>query len=351
MPGSAPRAVPGSAVRDHGFHPVAVAEVVRETEEAISLVLAIPAELREAFRYEAGQFCTFRSCIDGQQHARCYSMSSSPVVDDDFRVTVKRVLGGVVSNWMIDTLAPGDMIDMTCPAGVFRLDETDRDIVAFAGGSGITPVFSIVKTALATTTRRIRLLYANRDVDAVIFASELGELVERFGDRLDVVHHFDVDDGFVDAVSVEPFIDAAPEGEFYICGPAPFMEIIENVLVAHDVSATSVHIERFSPPDPVEESMSPDEQPGVTVTIELGGRSGEAEYRPGTTVLQTARQLGMSPPFSCESGSCATCMARLLSGTVKMHVNNALTEDEVAEGWILTCQSIPTSPSVHVVYE
>jgi len=343
--------MPEPVVRDHGFHPVTVAEIVRETEEAVSLVLEIPAELRDAFRYEAGQFCTFRAWIDGQQQARCYSMSSSPVVDDDFRVTVKRVPAGVFSNWMIDALAPGDMIDVTCPAGVFLLDETDRDIVAFAGGSGITPVFSIVKTALATTTRRIRLLYANRDVDAVIFASELGELAERFGDRLEVVHHLDVDDGFVDEVSVRPLVDAAPAGEFYICGPAPFMEIVENVLVAHDVSAASIHIERFSPPEPVEESVSPDEQPRITVTIELGGRSGEAEYRPGTTVLQTARQLGMSPPFSCESGSCATCMARLLSGTVKMHVNNALTDDEVAEGWILTCQSIPTSPSVHVAYE
>ena len=328
-----------------------IAGIVQETAEAISLVLDIPAELREAFRYEAGQFCTFRASIDGQQQARCYSMSSAPGVDADLQVTVKRVPGGIVSNWMIDTLAPGATIDVTCPAGVFLLTETDRDVVAFAGGSGITPVFSIVKTALSTTSRRVRLLYANRDTDAVIFAAELAQLAEQFGDRLYVAHHFDVDDGFVDEARARSFFDESRQGEFYICGPAPFMDIVETALLAGGASAESIHIERFSPLEPIEETGSSDDQPTVAVTIEIGGRSGEAEYRAGTTVLQTARQLGLSPPFSCESGSCATCMAKLVSGSVTMHVNNALTDDEVADGWILTCQSVPTSPSVHVRYE
>jgi 3-ketosteroid 9alpha-monooxygenase subunit B len=340
-----------AVARDHRFHSVRIAGIVQETAEAISLVLDIPAELREAFRYEAGQFCTFRASIDGQQQARCYSMSSAPGVDPDLQVTVKRVPGGIVSNWMNDTLAPGATIDVTCPAGVFLLTETDRDVVAFAGGSGITPVFSIVKTALSTTSRRVRLLYANRDTEAVIFAAELAQLAEQFGDRLHVAHHFDVDDGFVDEACARSFFAESRQGELYICGPGPFMDIVETALLAGGASAESIHVERFSPLEPVEETGSSDDQPAVAVTIEIGGRSGEAQYRTGTTVLQTARQLGLSPPFSCESGSCATCMAKLVSGSVTMHVNNALTDDEVADGWILTCQSIPTSPSVHVVYE
>lgn len=351
MPVFGSREAPAPAVRDHRFHAVRVGQIIRETAESISFVLDIPPELEAAFEYESGQFCTFRAWIDGQQHLRCYSMSSSPGLDGDLQVTVKRVPGGVVSNWLNDTLAPGDTIDVTCPAGVFCLTETETDLVAFAGGSGITPVFSIVKTVLDTTSRRIRLLYANRDADAVIFASRLDELVERYADRLQVLHHFDVDRGFIDETSVQPLIDEVPDAEFYICGPGPFMDIVEDALLSRHVTADRIHIERFSPPDLEEQMASATVLPGTTVTIQLGGRSGEAEYRQGATVLQTARQLGMSPPFSCESGSCATCMAKLVSGTVKMHVNNALTEEEVAEGWILTCQSVPTSPSVHIVYE
>src|SRR5436190_14433686 len=144
------------AHRDHGFHAVRIARVVQETAEASSFVLDIPVELAEGFAYEAGQFCTFRVWIDGEPHLRCYSMSSSPDIDADLQVTVKRVPGGVVSNWMIDGLAVGDVIETTCPAGVFCLGADAGDVVAFAAGSGITPVLSIVKTALATTSSRVQ---------------------------------------------------------------------------------------------------------------------------------------------------------------------------------------------------
>src|SRR5436305_4081479 len=136
-------------------------------------------------------------------------MSSSPEVDDEFQVTVKRVAGGAVSNWMLDTLREGDALDTTCPAGVFCLPPGDSDVVAFAGGSGITPVFSIVKTALATTSRRVHLLYANRDRDSVIFGAELDRLAEQYPGRLDVVHHLDVEQGFIDEDTVRPFASIA----------------------------------------------------------------------------------------------------------------------------------------------
>jgi 3-ketosteroid 9alpha-monooxygenase subunit B len=346
------RATLPTVIRDHGFHTVKIKHIVRETDEASSFVLEIPAELRAAFDYQAGQFCTFRVSIDGEQHLRCYSMSTSPNVDDEFQVTVKRVAGGIVSNWMNDVLAPGDPIEVTLPAGIFCLTETDRELVAYAGGSGITPIISIVKTALVTTSRPVHLLYANRDSNAVIFARELEELIARDPERIRVTHHFDVDGGFVDEAKVWSFVEMMPGAEHYICGPGPFMDVVERTLLTHDVDPARIRIERFTPSEPVDEDEGPsDASTEIEVTIKLRGRTGIAQYRPGTTILQTARQLGMSPPFSCEAGSCASCMAKLVEGTVTMYVNNALTPEEVEEGWILTCQSVPVSSSVRVVYE
>jgi 3-ketosteroid 9alpha-monooxygenase subunit B len=337
---------------DHGFHELRVKRVVTETAEAASFVLEVPAELEEAYRYAAGQFCTFRVEVDGVRHLRCYSMSSSPDVDDELQVTVKRVPGGVVSNWMIEHLAEGDPVETTRPAGVFRLGGGDVEVVAFAAGSGITPVFSIVKTALATTGRRVRLLYANRDRESVIFDAELRHLVDRFGDRLEVTHHLDVDRGFVDDAAVRAFLGEPTDAESFICGPGPFMDIVEGALLESGVPADRIRIERFTPAAPVDSiDIVDDAESGVAmVTIEIDGKKKTVEHRAGTTILQTARQLDMKPPSSCESGSCATCMGKLLEGTVSMFVNNALTDDEVDEGFILTCQSVPTSDNVHVVY-
>jgi ferredoxin-NADP reductase len=329
-----------------------IARIVRETPEASSFVLEVPAELETAFAYRAGQFCTFRVRIDDEPHFRSYSMSTCPDVDGELHVTVKRVAGGVVSNWMIDTLSPGDVIEASCPAGVFCLGPGDEDVVAFAAGSGITPVFSIVKKALATTSRRVHLLYANRDRESTIFAAELDLLAERYRDRLALVHHLDIEQGFVDSDSVRPFAGIAANAEYFICGPAPFMDIVEATLVGHGVDDARIHIERFTPPEPSQRPEQASEVAnGSKVTIELAGRTDTADHHPGTTILQTARQLGMSPPSSCESGNCATCMAKLIEGEVTMSVNDALTDDEVAEGWVLTCQAVPTTPSVRVVYE
>ena len=340
------------AVRDHGFHALRVRHVVRETAEASSYVLDVPAELRDAFAYEAGQFLTFRVHLDGETHHRCYSMSSAPAVDGELQVTVKRVPGGIVSNWMIDTLASGDVVEVSVPAGVFCLGPGDGDVVALSAGSGITPVFSLLKTALVTTSRRVRLYYANRDRDAVIFGADLDALAERHPDRLEVIHHLDVERGFVDAEALGPFVEGAAGADCYVCGPGPFMDIVEDALHAQGVAADRIHIERFSPVEPPPVADAAEAGETVTqVTVELGGRTGTVDHHPGTTVLQAARQMGMTPPYSCESGTCATCMAKLVEGSVKMYVNDVLTDEEVADGWVLTCQSMPTSASVHVVYE
>jgi ferredoxin-NADP reductase len=342
--------VPGVPA-DHGYHTLRVGEVVRETGEASSIILDVPTALRPAFAYEAGQFCTFRVAVDGQQHVRCYSMSSAPAVDSELRVTVKRTAGGVVSNWMNDHLAAGDPLEVARPAGFFRLGAGEGDIVAFSAGSGITPVHSLLKTALATTSRRVRLLYANRDLDAVIFRSEIEALESAHHERITLSHHLDAVHGLVQADTIRQFAGPADDAEFYLCGPEPFMDLVEKTLLADGVGTARIHSERFTPGDWLSDP-GPDVPSSATsrVTIELDGRTETTDHRPGTTILQTARQLGMSPPFSCESGSCATCMARLLEGSASMHVNNALTAEEVTDGWVLTCQALPTSPLVHVTY-
>jgi 3-ketosteroid 9alpha-monooxygenase subunit B len=349
---SRPLAGATETVHDHGFHPLPIARVVRETADASSFVLDVPDELRPAFAYEAGQFCTFRVRVDGRPHLRCYSMSSSPAVDPELQVTVKRTAGGVVSNFMIDQLAAGDTVEVTRPAGVFCLSAGDADVVAFCAGSGITPVHSLLKTALTTTSRRVRLFYANRDRAAVIFASELDALGAAHGERLSVSHHLDIERGLVQPDAIRDFARVNWDSEFYICGPGPFMDLVEQVLLAGGVLEDPIHIERFTPTEQVLEPVPPFSTAVASrVTVELSGRTDSTDHRPGTTILQTARQMGMAPPFSCEAGSCATCMARLVEGTADMYVNNALTDDEVAEGWVLTCQAVPNSPSVHVVYE
>ena len=323
----------------HGFHELRVGRVIEETADTKSFVLDIPDD----FAYTAGQFVTFRVRVGGDTYLRCYSMSSCPRVDDEFKITVKRVPGGAVSNWMNDNLTAGDTVAVTRPAGVFVVPPGATDIVAFAGGSGITPVISVLKHALATTSRTAKLLYANRDRDSIIFAGELAAI------DVDVVHHLDVEHGFVTADNVRSFIrDAAADAEYFICGPGPFMDIVEGALLAEGVDPVRIHIERFVPGEaPVADTPAT----GTKVTVELDGKTVTVDHHPGASILQTARQAGLSAPSSCEAGSCATCMGRLLEGAVAMRVNNALTDDEVADGWILTCQSVPTTAEVHVVYE
>ena len=330
---------------DHTYHALAVVDVVDETADTRSFVLEIPSDLEATFAYRAGQFCTFRAAIAGTEVVRSYSMSSSPDIDDPFTTTVKRVPDGVMSNWMNDTLAAGDTIEVMRPTGLFVLREADVPIVAFAGGSGITPVISIVKSALATTTRPITLVYANRAADAVIFAAEL----ERLGtsDRLAVHHHLDTERGFLDAAQCAALVGAQAHADFYICGPGPYMDTVEAGLATLDVAPEQVFIERFV----VDDRATPPASETGSLVVRIERRKHEIAYQAGDTILEAARRAGLRPPFSCEAGNCATCMAHLDKGTVSMRVNNALTPAELDDGWILTCQSLPTSPEIVVNYD
>ena len=337
---------------EHEYHPLAVVEVVEETADTRSFVLEIPQALERSFTYAAGQFCTFRAAVHGEPVVRSYSMSSSPDTGEPFTTTVKRVPGGRMSNWMNDALGPGATIEVMRPTGLFVLHERDVPIVAFAGGSGITPVISIIKSALATTSRPILLVYANRSADSVIFGDELERLRSAFGGRLRVHHHLDSERDFLDAAQCAAMVADHTHADFYVCGPGPYMDTVEAGLARVCVEPTQVFIERFVIPDvePIDTPGSRAESP-ESLVIKLDRRKHTVPYHEGDTVLETARRGGLRPPFSCEAGNCATCMAHLDTGAVRMRVNNALSADELEEGWVLTCQSIPTSSEVFVDYD
>jgi 3-ketosteroid 9alpha-monooxygenase subunit B len=335
--------------RDHEYHALELANVVEETADARSFVLEVPPALAERFAYRAGQFCTFRATIDGEAVARCYSMSSSPEAGEPLTVTVKRVAGGRMSNWMNDRLAPGDMIDVLVPAGMFVLRAAEEPIVAFAGGSGITPVVSIVKTALLTTTREIVLVYANRDAQSVIFAETFDALRAEWGDRLRLHHHLDSESGFLDAAACAEFIGDRIDADFYVCGPGPFLAVVEAGLAERGVDPDRVFIERFVDPDT--SPAAPVASETESLVVRIRGRKHEINYMPGESILHAARRAGLKPPSACEAGACGTCMALVVEGRVTMRVNNALEPDEVEEGYILTCQATPVSREVVVDYE
>ncbi len=331
----------------------------RETAEASSLVLDIPAELERAFAYEPGQFLTLEVDWEGTTLFRCYSLASSPQVDREAKLTVKRVEGGRISNWINDNVREGDTLTVWPPAGQFTLATEAHDIVLFAGGSGITPCISIVKSALAGTPRRVRLVYANRDRASVIFGAELDRLAAEHPRRFEVAYRFDDEDGFVDAETVRARADGRAGAHFYVCGPAPFMDVVENTLHLLGVARENILIERFSsPPDGEVVSEGEGERAlpatgagdGASIELVIDGTVHTTPVADGETILQAARNAGLRPPYSCQSGFCGCCMAKLTDGEVTMKVNDFLEADDLAEGWVLTCQAVPKPGRCRVEY-
>lgn len=349
-----------SVVWEHGFHALRVLHIVQETIDTRTYVFEVPDDLRDLFAYRPGQYCTVRVRVEGDEALRCYSMSSAPNVDVDLAVTVKRVPGGIVSNWLHDHVSVGDTLELLKPAGTFCLDDDDEPILGFCGGSGVTPVFSILKHALANTKRPVTLLVANRDRASIIFHQALQQLSTQYPDRFVVQYHLDDETGFLDPGAVLSLLQRSRTARMLICGPTPFMNLVELALTSAGVDSGQIAIERFVAGG-VEPIVEPSTSAGATparaddvtefLTIVLKGKKTVAAYTPGDTVLDAARRSGLKPPFSCELGNCASCMALVTSGAAPMRTNNALTPDEVLEGWVLTCQALPKGQTVSVEYE
>jgi 3-ketosteroid 9alpha-monooxygenase subunit B len=348
--------IPGAS--DGPAHDLRVAEIIRETADSCSIIFEIPAQLEQQFRYKAGQFLTIKVPYEGKTLSRCYSLASSPDTESVHKVTIKRVDDGRISNWLNEQLNAGDLVRVLPPGGLFVLNAGDNPLMLFGGGSGITPIISIIKTALATTNRRITLLYANRDEDSIIFREELDRLAAEHARRFEIVHSLDAVDGFMTGERVRALIADKADAEYYVCGPGVFMDIVEEAVRGAGVPDERFHIERFvSPPDPDDQAAKLETAVATaaggapnSITVYIDGKTHEVDYEAGQTVLVAVQKAGLEPPFSCTDGFCGCCMAKIASGAVDMVNNDFLSKKELEQGWVLTCQSVPTDGPLKIEY-
>jgi len=352
------------------FYPLRVAEVMPETAEANSIRFEIPPEHREAFAFRAGQHLTLRAVIRGEEVRRNYSLCTAPD-EQDWMVTVKRIGGGVFSNWAGDKLKAGDVIDVMPPHGSFTTDfdpRRKRHLVGIAGGSGITPVMSLLRSTLKYEPEsRFTLLYGNRDSTSIIFLDVLAALKDKHLSRFDLYHFLDAEEGDVELFNgmldrgrLETAIpllvpDAAEVDGWFICGPSPMMDAAEGALLDGGIARERIHIERFTADRPAgavvrEMSELQTKAAGVTVSVTLDGRTRKVPFTEGN-ILDSARAGGLPAPFACKAGVCATCRAKVTRGKVEMAACYGLTEEEVADGYVLTCQSVPIGGDVAVDYD
>lgn len=337
-----------------------VADVVKETDDARSLVFRVPAGVDipvDRLRYAPGQFLTLRVPSDRTGSvARCYSLCSSPYIGDPMTVTVKRTDGGYASNWLCDNAHAGMRIHVLAPSGTFVPKTLDTDFLLLAAGSGITPMMSICKSALAEGSGRVVLVYANRDEKSVIFGGALRELAAKYPERLTVIHWLESVQGLPSAPALAAL--AAPFGEHdaFICGPGPFMAAAEEAMRKVGASGDRVHIEVFKSlaSDPfaavVIAGDDSDEGP-ATAVVTLDGQVHEVRWPRNAKLLDVLLDKGLDAPFSCREGHCGACAVLKKSGDVEMDVNDVLEQQDLDEGLILGCQARPRSDSIEVTYD
>lgn len=343
------------------YYPLRVRAVIEETIDSKSLVFDVPPALDATFAYKPGQFLTLRLPVQGRHVRRCYSMSSAPGVDDAPRVTIKRIAQGRGSNWVCDNIKAGDSIEVLPPAGVFTPREgLDGDFLLLAGGSGITPVFSILRSVLHAGRGRIVLLYMNRDERSVIFRNELMALAAAHPTRLQVIHWLDSVQGVPTLAQLAELAKPFAGGHAFICGPGPFMDAAVAALQAIEMSAERIHVERFaSLPDeedmaavnaaaPAEASTSAIEK--AEVELLLDGKVHLIVCGGQQPILDAALAAGIDAPHSCQAGMCASCMCQVIEGSVFLRHNEVLDKKDLAKAMTLACQALPTSAKVRIKF-
>jgi len=353
------------------FHRLTIRDVRPETADAITVAFDVPPGLRDAYRFTQGQFLTLRETLDGEDVRRSYSVCVG--VPDyeargELRVAIKRVAGGRFSNWANDALKPGREIDVMTPDGRFftALDPARaRQYVGFAGGSGITPMLSLIRTVLAAEPRSaFTLVYGNRTVASIMFLEELESLKNTYIDRLRLVHvlsdepqEVDLLSGLLDAGRCGELMRTALAGEAideaFVCGPAPMMDAAEAALLEAGVPRERIHVERFGTPAPsgAPKAVAPG-APSAAVTIVVDGKERRLRVPfDGPAILDAGLAVGAPLPYACKGGVCCTCRAKVLEGEVRMDKNYTLEPKEIAAGFVLTCQSHPVSERVVVSYD
>lgn len=354
-----------------GFHSLEITEVRREIADAVSLRFAVPPELADAFRFTPGQHLTLRAELGGEDVRRNYSICAAPH-EGELRVAIKQVAGGVFSSWANSALAAGQRLDVMPPHGSFTwsFDPARAATYAgFAGGSGITPVLSLLKTALGEEPRsRFVLLYGNRASNSIMFLEEIAALKNRFLDRLEVYHFLEDEEddislfnGRLDSAKISEvlgtLVDPASIDAAFICGPGPMMDAVEAGLTGAGVPAGRILIERFTVGQMSEAQIAAARElerkaQGLPIKLTLDGRRRTLTFDADKgSILENARAAGMPAPFACKAGVCATCRAKVISGQVTMKQNYGLSDDEVAQGYVLTCQAVPMSDDVELNFD
>jgi ring-1,2-phenylacetyl-CoA epoxidase subunit PaaE len=349
--------------KDH-YHSLLVKDVIEETEEAKTIVFEQPEPKIE---YKSGQFLTLIMDIDGKSVRRSYSMSSSPYCDDDLAVTIKRVEGGLMSNFINDNVKVGDRIDVMDAMGQFTTDyapENKRHIILFAGGSGITPMMSITKSTLhAEPESIVSLIYANRDIDSIIFKDELQRLAEKYEGRLHVIHILDNaplewqgPSGLLSHEMLTKLFERIPDWgydktTYLMCGPEGMMNNVETLLAQQNIPADRIFKESFvagtiNKPDESEASTA--EIIARDVTIVYEGEEFTVTVPAKQHILDAALDLEIDLPFSCQSGLCTACRGKCVSGEVKMDEDEGLSEAEKNAGYVLPCVSHPLTDDVKI---
>lgn len=352
------------------FHKVKVADVRKETEDCVSIAFDIPANLKQEYSYIQGQYLTLKLFVKGEELRRSYSICSSPTAENEIRIAVKRVKDGRGSNYVYDKLKAGDELEVMTPMGNFYSEmksSNKKNYVLFAGGSGITPMLSIVKTVLKEEPQStIQLFYGNQNEESTIFKKQLDEFEKNNSSRLKVVHVLDKPATQIPALQqgilskekitalIENYVGLNLNNEFFICGPTPMMDNCKAVLEQLKIEKSKIHIEYFTAS--LEAAKAPVANSGdkvsSQVTVILDGKETVMELASdGDVILDAALNADLDVPFACKGAVCCTCRAKVLEGKVKMDQNFALTDSEVEEGFILTCQSHPITPVVKVDYD
>lgn len=348
----------GDAVRAVSrYQALRVRAVIDETADTRSIEFEVPTAMAETWRYQPGQFLTLRLPVQGRHVPRCYSMSSAPGLDEGLRVTVKRVPAGRGSNWICDNARPGQDIEVLPPAGLFTPRSLAGDFLLLAAGSGITPVFSILRSVLARGQGRVVLVYANRDERSVIFREQVRHLAADHSTRLQVIHWLDSVQGVPTVAQLAELARSHAQAQAFICGPGPFMDACVAALEAIGMPAERVHVERFvSLPD--EEALAEAQATQLPAPVveeaelelRLDGRVHQLRCRGTETLLEACTRAGLQLPHSCVAGLCGACMCQVQEGSVHMRHNEALDARDLNKGWVLSCQSVPTSPRVRIKF-
>ncbi|MEM6343079.1 MAG: ferredoxin--NADP reductase [Bacteroidota bacterium] len=328
-------------------------QIVQETQDCISLHFKQPS--LDRIWYKAGQYLTFRFEIEGKEYIRSYSLSTAPRLDETLAVTVKAVKGGIVSNFLLDKAYPGMEMEASRPLGRFFIENSvkaHRHIVLMGAGSGITPLYAILRSTLFNEPQsQVNLFYANREPSTVIFRDELARLERIFEGRFRFAERFSQTQGRATAETIENFVQqlAAPDQcSFFLCGPDAWMQMVNEGLKRSRIAAENIYQESFTIPEKEQKAQLPASGPAREVEVQVGHQKLSYKVPAGTTILDAGLAQGLEIPHSCKAGTCAACMGRILSGKISMDNNEALLEFEVEQGKVLVCQSHPETDDVKI---